>query len=207
MLLYIALDLNMEAWGSEQEEPFTALRIFMNAFLRSHPENRIKIINSLKIIHDSSSDNDLETVIELSKSGRKLSVTPADVGLALYGSAERILIFSMTSENKDHFLNYAKCMSLAAENKVRIDVFSKLTNNSLELLAEGTGGSCFSTFSIENFLSLLGSFPSEYPIKDVLCYCCSKRTDVGHVCPVCLTVYCKFVPICKRCKIKFIFAK
>ncbi len=38
------------------------------------------------------------------------------------------------------------------------------------------------------------------------CFCHKRPLDVGHVCSVCLSIYCTFVPVCAMCGSKFQFA-
>lgn len=37
------------------------------------------------------------------------------------------------------------------------------------------------------------------------CFCHQKLIDVGHVCSVCLSVFCSFTPICTTCNTNFRF--
>lgn len=37
------------------------------------------------------------------------------------------------------------------------------------------------------------------------CYCHKTVIDIGYVCSVCLTVFCKFHPVCLCCHSKFEF--
>lgn len=39
------------------------------------------------------------------------------------------------------------------------------------------------------------------------CFCHKKTTDIGYICSVCLSIFCKFVPVCKTCDTKFILPK
>ena len=37
------------------------------------------------------------------------------------------------------------------------------------------------------------------------CSCHSKPIAQGYLCPICMALYCSFVPVCKYCKVKFNF--
>lgn len=36
------------------------------------------------------------------------------------------------------------------------------------------------------------------------CFCHAKRVEVAHVCSVCLSVFCEFIPVCTTCNSKFV---
>ena len=39
------------------------------------------------------------------------------------------------------------------------------------------------------------------------CFCHKKTTDIGYICSVCLSIFCKFIPVCSTCDTKFILPK
>lgn len=213
MLLCILLDLSSAGWPSAQPSPIAALRIFISAYLAAFPKSRITIINHLRVIYDSNEGAGLTYLVErlssATHSGRAIS--PADLGLALLKRPERIFIYSATRQPAEQYGQYLRCVFAAQKNKVQIDAFSTVEDSLIRMCCEGTGGAFLRTADLAQLLGLLGIPHLTRKISnsscEVYCFCCSKSILVGMICPVCLTIYCKFLPVCKRCKSKFEFAK
>ena len=37
-------------------------------------------------------------------------------------------------------------------------------------------------------------------VSNSFCSCHSKEIQIGYLCPVCMALYCSFVPVCRYCK-------
>lgn len=209
MHYYILLDLNFENWKQTKENPFDLLRIFLHALKYSSTNNKVTIINNLEVIYDSEKNDDIENVLKYRdlNINKDLNINVKDIGYALYFKPERILIWTYGIENKDEYVKYSKCMFLAQKHNCIINAFSFQENTITKMICTGTGGVYFDTCSCENLLKLLGNLKIKNENFTIICQCCNNHVKTGLVCPVCLSIYCKFLPVCKKCKTKFVFCK
>ncbi len=153
------------------------------------------------------------------------TITENDIGLAILKKPVKIY-FLLSPTSTLHLNNelLVKCLFATQEFQIQVNtIFSQrsttnnnsLSNNnignnppiSIRMLSEGSKGIC-----TDNFYDILKSVPLGYKtfvnsFTKINCDCCSKPISKGKCCPICLTVYCKFKPICKNCKTKFTFIK
>lgn len=200
MLLYILLDLNRSAWISSQD-PLNNIRVFINAFLISSPSNVVRIVNSSSVIYDSDISFEFSPIISLPHS----KISPADLGFALMDSPDAVLLFDFSPINPSHYLSFLKAMFVAQNRQIPIHVFSRTRNTLLQMCSESSGGIFLNDCSLSELFRILGTPPQIKPGHPIRCSCCNNSVTLGYVCPVCLSVFCKFLPICKRCKTKFSF--
>lgn len=112
-----------------------------------------------------------------------------------------IIIISVNKEHPNDYIKYIKLsfISKRYKNKYKIHIFSQFNNPTLAEI-----GYFHNNFELKTFLKI---FETEEIKKKVFChtycYCHKKEILLGLVCPVCLAVYCSFVPVCKKCRIKF----
>ncbi|ELA42581.1 uncharacterized protein VICG_00333 [Vittaforma corneae ATCC 50505] len=213
MLLYILLDLNKPAWKAHQEDPLNNLQVFVNACILSDQSNTVKIINSKTVIFNSEVHKDFSSVFEYLNSKddfERLKVTPKDLGFALMDFPTTVLIFEMTDESNEkiknsQYLEYLKCMFVAQHRKIPIHGFSLHRNILVRMCCEGSGGIFLESCSFSDMFQLLGNRTKKKDAYQIKCACCNNFVTLGLVCPVCLLVYCKFMPVCKKCKTKFTF--
>jgi transcription initiation factor TFIIH subunit 3 len=210
MILYLLIDLSEEDWGLTTRNIFNDLVVFLNAYHRSSRSNRIVVISGREVLFDTSKD-DICDIYRMVASGH--SYTVDDLGRALCMHREqraRILIFTLREEDKREYLRYLKCMFTAQRFKTRIDAFCLLGNQMISQCCASSNGrySASEEECLRFLISLLGSDeggrPMSFPTK---CYCHNRVILLGLVCPICLSVYCSFLPVCKRCKSKFSFIK
>lgn len=208
MLVYIVLDLSPGSWRSGDKDLFNNLQVYVSAVRYSSADSTVRIVNSQKIVYDSDADGDLSCVAAFAEENRNedLSVTPSDLGVALVHRPSTVLIYSLGAERPSHYLKYIKCMFTAQKYSIRIDAFCLRECMSVKMCCRGTGGVYLEEGSSRELLGLLGIVFPEKEVFVTQCQCCSKRIDVGLVCPICLAVYCRFFPVCRRCKTKFTFS-
>lgn len=145
---------------------------------------------------------------------------------------QRILVISEhSSTNSIHEEIIAmshKIISIAhfcAQSKIICDCISigNSNPNALFQLASVTGGYWRNLAETNHLLNILtcciginGSVRQEIiPVKSELvklascsyCNCHLKNISLGYLCPVCMALYCSFVPVCKYCKSKFEFIR
>lgn len=202
MIMHILLDLNLSSWPIDGDyDPLNNIRVFINGLTLSNPNSSIKIINSKKIIFDSCKDKNLVDCLTPFSS----RVTPADLGISLMEKPDCVLIISMSKESPDDYLNYLKCMFVAQSHNIVIHGYSKHRESFIKMCCADTKGQYLESLSLRSLFGLLGlpvDSPSTYSTR---CMCCHNDVSIGMVCPICLAIYCKFVPICKNCKIRFSF--
>uniref|UniRef100_A0A0V0GBV7 General transcription factor IIH subunit 3 n=1 Tax=Triatoma dimidiata TaxID=72491 RepID=A0A0V0GBV7_TRIDM len=130
----------------------------------------------------------------------------------------RILVITGSGESVSQYMNYMNVFFTAHKENVIVDVLSM--EHDLGLLQQGcdiTGGLYLKIPQLQGLLQyLLWVFLPEPPLRKKLvlpppvkvdyraaCFCHRSLIDVGYVCSVCLSVFCKFSPICTTCHALF----
>jgi len=134
------------------------------------------------------------------------------------GRKARILVLTASGAASAHYMNYMNAFFTAQRLGVPIDAC--VLERDSGLLQQGsdiTGGRYFRLDKIERFLSvLIWLFLPDTAIRSQLglptpanvdyraaCFCHRQLVDVGFVCSVCLSIFCKFTPICSTCSTVF----
>ncbi|KAF9762484.1 General transcription factor IIH subunit 3 [Nosema granulosis] len=207
MLLHLLVDFKKDNWSFVEKDLFNDLMVFLNTYRLSNLDNRIQIIQDLCAVWDSAEDSlldiaNIQNTFQVNDLGYILTKTKYE--------EVRILVFTLHKVDTQDYLKFLTCMYTAQRRGIRVDVFSLVPNPILKQCAAVTQGkySDDEEDCLRFLLSTLGilKFPSltEYLVR---CYCHNKTLSLGLTCPICLAVYCKFVPVCKRCKSKFNFKK
>ena len=204
MLLYIVLDLCRDEWRMAVEDPLNNLQVFINALLLSTPSAVVRVVNSRTVVFDSQLHPSFSTVLTHPS---RCGVDPGDLGYALIAMPTAVVVFEMSRPRSTDYLGYLKCMSYAHTRGIPVHAFSLHKSMLLKMCSEGTGGMFLESPSLSSLFQLLGNFTNTRGAYSMSCLCCSKSVSVGFVCPVCLSVFCKFIPVCKKCKTKFSFVK
>jgi len=130
----------------------------------------------------------------------------------------RVLVITGSSDTAAQYINYMNVFFTAQKQQVLIDVCS--LDKHLSLLQQGcdiTGGLYLKVPALEGLLQyLLWVFLPEGPVRKKLvlppagrvdyraaCFCHRELITIGFVCSVCLSVFCKFSPICTTCHTVF----
>lgn len=130
----------------------------------------------------------------------------------------RILVVTGTGDSASQYMNYMNVFFTAQKQNVMIDVCS--LDQDLGLLQQGcdiTGGLYLRIPQFNGLLQyLLWVFLPEPPIRKKLvlpppvkvdyrasCFCHRQLIDIGYVCSVCLSIFCRFSPICTTCHAVF----
>ncbi|XP_022918424.1 general transcription factor IIH subunit 3 isoform X2 [Onthophagus taurus] len=130
----------------------------------------------------------------------------------------RILVITGSGNSASQYMNYMNVFFTAQKQGVVIDVCT--LDQQLSLLQQGcdiTNGLYLKVPQIQGLLQyLLWVFLPEPPIRQKLvlpppvkvdyraaCFCHRELIDVGYVCSVCLSIFCKFSPICTTCHTVF----
>lgn len=213
MFLYIVLDLQQKSWTqlSNSEELYNNILVLINTFLRMSYDNKVVVVNDRKhkiYDHDHpvliKRDNIIVTDIFNYNNVDNLA---NDIGYTLVLSRDmhncKIIVVSLSKENKNDYLKYLKIAFIAKRyrNKHSIYVFSYYRNPALSEI-----GYYHDNFSLSTFIQLLcATKPKKLFFSSTKCICHEKEIVYGLVCPICLSIYCRFVPVCKKCRIKFNF--
>ncbi|XP_053619667.1 general transcription factor IIH subunit 3 [Plodia interpunctella] len=139
-----------------------------------------------------------------------------------HGNAARVCARALTvtgsADTAAQYINYMNVFFTAQKQQVVIDVCS--LDKHLSLLQQGcdiTGGLYLKIPSLEGLLQyLLWVFLPEANERNKLvlpgrgrvdyraaCFCHRELLTIGYVCSVCLSVFCKFSPICTTCHTVF----
>ncbi|XP_055386299.1 general transcription factor IIH subunit 3 [Condylostylus longicornis] len=130
----------------------------------------------------------------------------------------RILVLTGSNECASQYMAYMNTFFTAQKQGVVLDVCA--LDKSLSLLQQGcdiTGGQYLRLPILDGLLQyLLWVFLSEPQTRSKLvlppktkvdyraaCFCHRELIDIGYVCSVCLSIFCKFSPICTTCHTVF----
>ncbi|XP_065055279.1 general transcription factor IIH subunit 3-like [Rhopilema esculentum] len=130
----------------------------------------------------------------------------------------RILVVKASSDVAPQYMPIMNCIFAAQKNNIVIDG-CVLGDDSgyLQQAADITGGNYLKVTSIAGLLQyLLWVFlPDPHTRKSLVlpsavqidyrgaCFCHRQLVDIGFVCSVCLSIYCKFIPRCMTCQTLF----
>uniref|UniRef100_A0A182QJ23 General transcription factor IIH subunit 3 n=1 Tax=Anopheles farauti TaxID=69004 RepID=A0A182QJ23_9DIPT len=127
----------------------------------------------------------------------------------------RVLVVTGSNECASQYMTYMNVFFTAQKQGVVIDVCA--LDKALSLLQQGcdiTGGQYLRLEQLEGFLQyLLWVFLPDPQMRCKLvlpppvkvdyraaCFCHRELIDIGYVCSVCLSIFCKFSPICTTCQ-------
>ncbi|KAJ8974168.1 hypothetical protein NQ317_013125 [Molorchus minor] len=130
----------------------------------------------------------------------------------------RILVVTGSGSSASQYMNYMNVFFTAQKQNVVIDVCA--LDQHLSLLQQGcdiTNGLYLKVPQLQGLLQyLLWVFLPEPPVREKLvlpppvkvdyraaCFCHRELIDTGYVCSVCLSIFCKFSPICTTCHTVF----
>ncbi|KAK4875373.1 hypothetical protein RN001_011795 [Aquatica leii] len=130
----------------------------------------------------------------------------------------RILVVTGSGDSAFQYMSYMNVFFTAQKQNVVIDVCA--LDQHLSLLQQGcdiTNGLYLKIPQLQGLLQyLLWVFLPEPPIRPKLvlpppvkvdyraaCFCHREMVDIGYVCSVCLSIFCKFSPICTTCHTVF----
>lgn len=127
----------------------------------------------------------------------------------------RILVVTGSNECASQYMTYMNVFFTAQKQGIVLDVCA--LDKSLTLLQQGcdiTGGQYLKLPQLDGLLQyLLWVFLPEPHMRSKLvlpptvkvdyraaCFCHRELIDIGFVCSVCLSIFCKFSPICTTCQ-------
>uniref|UniRef100_A0A182P4P7 General transcription factor IIH subunit 3 n=1 Tax=Anopheles epiroticus TaxID=199890 RepID=A0A182P4P7_9DIPT len=130
----------------------------------------------------------------------------------------RVLVVTGSNECASQYMTYMNVFFTAQKQGVVVDVCA--LDKALSLLQQGcdiTGGQYLRLEQLEGFLQyLLWVFLPDPQMRCKLvlpppvkvdyraaCFCHRELIDIGYVCSVCLSIFCKFSPICTTCHTVF----
>ncbi|XP_015174593.1 PREDICTED: general transcription factor IIH subunit 3 [Polistes dominula] len=128
--------------------------------------------------------------------------------------SSRILVITASNDSTMQYMNYMNIFFTAQKMGVILDVCS--LDQELTLLQQGcdiTGGNYLKVPQLNGLLQyLLWVFLPDSSVRSKLvlpppvevdyraaCFCHQELVDIGYVCSVCLSIFCKFSPICTTC--------
>lgn len=130
----------------------------------------------------------------------------------------RILVITGSDDSASQYMTYMNVFFTAQKERIVLDICA--LDNTLVLLQQGcdiTGGQYLKVPQIDGLLEyLLWIFLPEPSLRSKLalpppvkvdyraaCFCHRELIDIGFVCSVCLSIFCKFSPICTTCSTVF----
>ncbi|XP_067007134.1 general transcription factor IIH subunit 3 isoform X2 [Anabrus simplex] len=130
----------------------------------------------------------------------------------------RVLVVTASGYTTSQYMTFMNAFFTAQKQNVTIDVCS--LDEELSLLQQGcdiTGGLYLRVPQLQGLLQyLLWVFLPEPTIRSKLvlpppvevdyraaCFCHRQLIDIGYVCSVCLSIFCKYSPICTTCNAVF----
>jgi len=130
----------------------------------------------------------------------------------------RILIMKCSPDGSLHYMSVMNSIFAAQKENITIDgcdVEGK--SGFLQQASSITGGTYFVVENLSGLLEyLLWMFLPDPELRGkmnlprsedidyrAVCFCHKRFVDVGFICSVCLSIYCKFVPKCQTCQTRF----
>ncbi|XP_017466159.1 PREDICTED: general transcription factor IIH subunit 3 isoform X2 [Rhagoletis zephyria] len=129
----------------------------------------------------------------------------------------RILVVTGSNECASQYMTYMNVFFTAQKLGITVDVCA--LDKTMSLLQQGcdiTGGQYLRLTQLDGLLQyLLWVFLPDPQMRQKLvlppatkvdyraaCFCHRELIDIGYVCSVCLSIFCKFSPICTTCQAK-----
>jgi len=126
----------------------------------------------------------------------------------------RLFVMSSTGDSAAQYINYMNVFFTAQKLNIPLDVC--MLSQDSGLLQQGcdiTGGVYLKVENTERlFQYLIWMFLPAPPVRKMLgaappikvdyraaCFCHRQLVDIGYVCSVCLSIFCKFNPVCTTC--------
>lgn len=195
-----------------KQEALNDLLVFITLYCRTCQSSQVKIVQGLSILFDSEQhmEEEAKAAIEAGFSGRQFD-SAADLGYALLlvhkeKDKGQVVLFSAG----ESYFNMIKCAFTA--RKLNIPVHCVLAAEGLvsQMTEVFRGSSFFLSSGASFFEYLLSTQAYEMGTKRVAvskrhCMCHNREIEIGYLCPICLGLYCKFIPLCRHCKTKFVF--
>lgn len=222
MLLVVVLSGGLTLSGDALND----LTVFLLCYLRSAHGAQVRLLQGLKVLFDSEThlEEDLSGHLERALNSPATD-SATDLGYALlllhtHRSKNRhtqgsVLFFSSGEVSA---LRLIKCAFTARRWSIPIncvlssgDTLCDLGNpfkGEYFLLPEGSNNAAAEAPSLFEFLIgtlSLGLSDGHGEGLKRRCVCHGKEIKRGHLCPICLSLYCAFVPLCRHCKTKFVF--
>ncbi|KAI8072188.1 TFIIH subunit Tfb4/p34 [Gilbertella persicaria] len=133
----------------------------------------------------------------------------------------RILVLSVSSDSAYQYIPLMNCIFSAQKAAIPLDV-CKIYGEETAFLQQASNITGGVYIKVENPQALLeylmmAFLPDRHarhylnlPSQDQVdyraaCFCHKKIVDIGYVCSVCLSIFCKWSPVCSTCKTKFAF--
>lgn len=130
----------------------------------------------------------------------------------------RILIMKCSPDGSLHYMSIMNSIFAAQKENIIIDGCDiEGKSGFLQQASSITGGTYFVIEDLSGLLEYLVwmylpdpelrgklNLPKSEDIDyRAVCFCHKKFVDVGFICSVCLSIYCKFVPKCQTCQTRF----
>lgn len=126
----------------------------------------------------------------------------------------RLFVLSSTGDSASQYMNYMNAFFTAQKLNIPLDCCMVMQDSGL--LQQGcdiTGGVYLKVDQLAGLLQyLIWVFLPAPPLRKMLgapppvkvdyraaCFCHRQLVDVGYVCSVCLSIFCKFNPVCTTC--------
>lgn len=133
----------------------------------------------------------------------------------------RILVLSVSPDSSFQYIPLMNCIFSAQKASIPIDV-CKIYGEETAFLQQAsniTGGVYVQVNNPQALLEhlMMAFLPDRYsrnflnlPTQDQVdfraaCFCHKQIVDIGFVCSVCLSIFCRWSPVCSTCKTKFAF--
>lgn len=132
--------------------------------------------------------------------------------------SSRILVIKASPDVSSQYMPVMNCIFASQKHNIAVDSCSLFHRSGfLQQAADITGGTYNFVDNVSGFLELLiwiylpekgvrekFELPSNVEIDyRAACFCHNTLIEMGFVCSVCLSIYCKFMPKCLTCQTRF----
>eukprot|EP00835_Amoeboradix_gromovi_P003610 NODE_246_length_12992_cov_0.264407.p7 type:complete len:217 gc:universal NODE_246_length_12992_cov_0.264407:5014-5664(+) len=153
----------------------------------------------------------------LSDNSQGISPLDAAISIALMKlrkstKDKRIIVISALPDNEKQYISMMNCIFSSQKLHITIDSIVLCSSIYLQQAAFITNGLYIQTTQNKLLQQLLDSIPIEGGQRLLMskvdfrasCFCHRKMIDIGYVCSVCLSIFCKKIAACMTCKTEFI---
>lgn len=139
------------------------------------------------------------------------AISMALLRLRTSNEQRRIVIINAVPDNDKQYISIMNCIFSAQKLNVTIDSVGICSSIYLQQAAFITQGLYLQVVETQLLQRLLDSIPLQGVQRlkmtkvdfRATCFCHRHMIDIGFVCSVCLSIFCKNIPICQTCHTEF----
>ncbi|CCI50237.1 unnamed protein product [Albugo candida] len=201
----------------------SSVTLYPDALSESESGDQIGLIRNIVLkkllaLSEQTHDSTLKSTTSISGS---ISRGLCCMNRVLKGNADlfpRIFVIQRSPDVPEHYISIMNSIFSAQKKNVAIDacILSQEHSPFMQQATYLTGGIYYKPRLIDGLLQYLITlylpdpnvrkmfrFPSQESVDfRAMCFCHKKAVSTAYVCPVCLSLFCQFQPICSTCGVR-----